>query len=897
MRCYELSDNRYLGMGFIEIVSFPSVETNGKTQEINQEKNTKEFVSLISEMYKLANKNTCLELIWFTESVEKQTIASRIRIFITLRTIGAAKDIIEYKLASLTKNLMVSLSSLQYGVLEGSEVDSSIELLVKQVDDSCAYSIVKSEKCIGNANSIYPYYFCDVIPNNNTSNFKSLISTLSQQENSCVCFQLFPTSFSDQEIYMVNEVTSELSRIASGTMINREMYKDELANEPLRTYKYFNDKKNSPLFLYNILVFGKHDSCASITTKVLSLIQSGDDKISSINPICLDLSDEITCLSKQFPYYVWNVNTRLLHHYRNKKIQEAIPLARSLFRLPYVVTADEAASFFRLPLYEKSMVALKSNQVSQVQEQFSSSVVRENNIKIGKLRTNDVTKIMIGCPEKAFTKHALVVGTPGSGKTTFSVNILLQFANKGIPFLAIEPTKSEYRAMIDAIPELRIFTPGNNEVSPFVINPFIPPRGIKIEQYIPSLASAFKAAFSMPSPLDMIFLKAIRSCYTQYGWKDYSLAGDMDVTVFGLYEFIVVFKKLMENTNYSKDVRGNIESAGLLRLTNLIEQNSNIYDSINTIPIEDLLKAPTVLELNSIDNAEQKSLIMALLLINICVYTKHNQIGDGQLKNVILIDEAHVLLDGNSSNSKEGVADSKGTTIKALQDMIAEIRSYGTSIIIADQSPTKVSREVVANTDIKIAFRLVQSVEKELIADSTNMDDESRSNLSKLKPGEAYVYYSQLESPQLVMTEDIREKEGIRLSVPNSEIADKCTYWNKNSKLLKPYKECGLCTLCNEKCSFITRSNAEYIANSAFERYRFKVNNEEDFRKVIYHLPEIFKKDFEKYDGDERKRLHICARIKLFRKIQLELSIKINDKEKEKIITSFPRKKELSHNV
>jgi DNA helicase HerA-like ATPase len=93
---------------------------------------------------------------------------------------------------------------------------------------------------------------------------------------------------------------------------------------------------------------------------------------------------------------------------------------------------------------------------------------------------------------------------------------------------------------------------------------------------------------------------------------------------------------------------------------------------------------------------------MALLLINIGVYTKNNQLGDGRLKNIIMIDEAHVLLGGGSSSNPEG-ADSQGATIKSLQDMIAEIRSYGTGIIIADQSPTKVSREVVANTDIKIS--------------------------------------------------------------------------------------------------------------------------------------------------------------------------------------------------
>ena len=886
---YDLADDRKLGISIFEIASVPNITAYGKNPSENCEKLANEFVQLLVEMHKLVSNNICMELLWITEKAQNQTFLSKIRIFSVLRKIGIHKNQIEYELNNVEKNLVTSLSAMQFSIKEGDETETDLKKLLFDIDDSCVYSAVKSEKCIGNANSIYPYYFCDVIPNRNSVNFNALISALSQNEKCCISFQLFPIRLSNEELYLINEVAGELGRIASGTIINRETYRDALASEPLKVYTYYNEHRNAPVFQYNILVFGERASCANLTTKLISLIQSGEEKIVTTAPICLDLTGEKIDLDKQFPYYVWNVNTKLLHYYRNKQLQKTIPLAKNLFRLPYIVTAEEAATFYRLPLYEKTMPALRSNQISQTQEQFSAAVVNEKNIQIGRLITNDSTHIMIGCSEKAFTKHALVVGTPGSGKTTFSVNLLLQFARRGIPFLAIEPTKSEYRAMIEAIPNLRIFTPGNNAVSPYIINPFIPPRGIRIEQYIPSLASAFKAAFSMPSPLDMIFLKAIRTCYIQYGWKDYSMLGDTDVQLFGLYEFILVFKKLMENTTYSKDVRGNIESAGLLRLSNLIEQNSNIYDTIHTVPIEDLLTAPTVLELNSIDNAEQKSLIMALLLINVCIYTKHNHVGDGELKNAILIDEAHVLLGGSPSGGGEGCADLQGATIKALQDMIAEIRSYGTSIIIADQSPTKVSREVVANTDIKVSFRLVQSVEKELIADSTNMDEEAKSNLSKLRPGEAYVYYSQLDAPQMVLTEDIREKEGIRLSVSDKEVAERSTYWNNHMDLLKPYAECHYCSKCMETCDFNIRSNAEFIANSTLSRYRGEIKSKEDLKKCIYHLPVLMKNDFDKYSDIDVVSLQICSRIKLMRKIALEMPFVLSEKEKEKVLTDFPK--------
>lgn len=61
--------------------------------------------------------------------------------------------------------------------------------------------------------------------------------------------------------------------------------------------------------------------------------------------------------------------------------------------------------------------------------------------------------------------------------------------------------------------------------------------------------------------------------------------------------------------DYKGEVKSNMESAGVVRLVSLIEQNSNIYDTVHTIPLEDLLSKPTVIELNAINNKEQKSLI------------------------------------------------------------------------------------------------------------------------------------------------------------------------------------------------------------------------------------------------------------------------------------------------
>jgi hypothetical protein len=275
---------------------------------------------------------------------------------------------------------------------------------------------------------------------------------------------------------------------------------------------------------------------------------------------------------------------------------------------------------------------------------------------------------------------------------------------------------------------------------------------------------------------------------------------------------------------------------------------------------------------------------MALLLISIGVYTKNNQLGDGKLKNIILIDEAHVLLGGGSSPNQDG-ADAQGAAIKSLQDMIAEIRSYGTGIIIADQSPTKVSREVVANTDIKIAFRLVQSSEKELIADSTNMDNNASQQISRLKPGEAYVYFSRLENPQLVMTEDIREKEKIRLNVPNEEIANRMSYWENKKARLKPFAECSFCEVCKNGCDFLLRAKADYYANRYILISQDKIKDEKNLKVYMLGVERFLSKVTEGMEAEQKIRMIKCTAIRFMRKIQLGTSIRIPGTEVKQILS------------
>lgn len=868
-----LEDDRVLKCLVTEILAVPYYDAVGYAGEQTIDAINGIFFRLVSEVYHLCpDECVAIEFLLISEPVRNQALPGRVRLFSITRQISDGPDSRAGEPSAVENAFRALLRTDTYPSRQLSADDfQEFEDLLSNIKTERINALIKLEKCPVSEQSVFPYYHCDIIAGENKS-FDELLYELCQEPHSAISFQLIPTAWSDSELYLISQMTASLEQISGGTPMGKVgFYKDILAEAPYKVYSYYANNSNKPLFKYNILIFGRREACASLTAKTANFLQQRVAGQGGGDLTFVDLTEEHLHIKEELAYYPWNINNKLVYTYRNHELWQQLSALMPLYRLPYLVTAEEAAVFFRLPVCGDKTPGLNRNQSQTSYESFKPTVIDKDNIQFGLLK--GTADLLIGCSPKAFTKHALIVGTPGTGKTTFSLNLLLQFYKKGIPFLAIEPTKTEYRALIDAIPDLQIFTPGNNTVSPYIINPFVPPKGIRLEQYLPSLAGAFKAAFSMPSPLDIIFLSAIRKCYTAYGWKNNSKAGDDDVQPFGLYEFILVFKRLVEQSDYSREVRGNIQSGGTFRLMNVIEQNSDIYDTIHTVPIEDLLSRPTVLELNSIDNAEQKALIMALLLINICVFTKHNQSGNNSLKNAILVDEAHVILGGKAQTGSEG-ADSQGTTIKALQDMIAEIRSFGTGIIIADQSPSKVSREVIANTDIKIAFRLVQSEEKSLISDSTNMDDTMKQQLSRLGTGEAYAYYNMLYEPQLITTTDVREAEGIRLSVPDSEVQTRMSYWDGHQDWLKPHSECQYCETCKSGCELAVRGDADYYASKIIGEFGARISDREALIKYMHKLHELviyYERGHQ--DKTHLKRLCNCTKIKLLRKVLMEKTL------------------------
>ena len=865
--CVELANNDVICLRAIEINTIPDLSiTNYKSEEEIRKAYSELMKRTLSEVFQFYKSqfnhesfpDIALELLWVTEPVINQTYAARIRLFFLFRCVAntnqAGKDVLN----RITNVFCNTLELNKYGFtsVDFSEVNSAL----KQINSEHTVAVVKEGRMETMQIAAMPQCYTYDTFGADAPATEVLVNTLLRHPHSAVTIQLMPTLFTPDEESLIDNACQALGVLVRGVQSPGWNMVFESAQAAYNTYSYYNSNKNRALFSYNVIIRGKHDAVEDIASSIRTQLRGENE----INTLVLPL--ESALISSDDSYYPapWILHERLTE----ETSSQTYGLAVGCIRLPNIITAEEAATLFCVPIGGPSIKAgFVINESEQTNKQYGEGLIDSGDITIGKLKNSNNT---IGLSLKDIAKHMLVVGTPGSGKTTFSVSLLDRlWKDHHIPFLVIEPAKNEYRALVQSIPDLQVFTPGKNTVSPFVFNPFIPPQNVKLEAYKSTLKTAFAAAVSMSTPLDKIFEESINNCYSDFRWLDTYTSDDRGQT-FNIADFIKCFQYTFDEIGYTGDAK-NVGRAGVVRLNSLV----NLFDNYFTIPIKDILEKPTVIELAAIENSDKKALIIALLLLSILAYVNANYIGEGSLKNVILLEEAHVLLDAET-NAGQGEANPSAIAQGLVKRMLAEIRSYGVGIIVADQSPRKVSADVVALTDIKMIFRLVESSDKHIIADSTNMEDVQIQRMSRLKPGEAFLFFNRLDEPEEIVTPDYRLENKIAITLSDESIRMLSTYWNDKQEKLRPYPQCSMCKFCAYGCDFQRRVLAREVARRIFTKnFRSRDTSFEPLEGVLRKITRLIKDEL---NGEPfSAELFSCVKVHLWRKVRYGTKIPVTD--------------------
>lgn len=410
------------------------------------------------------------------------------------------------------------------------------------------------------------------------------------------------------------------------------------------------------------------------------------------------------------------------------------------------LASNEVSVVTGLP--RKEVIGLSLRKEVDFGLNVTGNIDEDNKIEIGKLvQCGEEKNITFSLDKTNLDKHVFVAGVTGSGKTTTCQNILL---DSEVPFLVVEPAKTEYRVLKGICPELIVFTPGRQDIAPFYLNPFELIPGEAITSRADMLKATMEASFDMDAAIPQILEAAIYKAYEDKGWNigdnswnppDY----DEEINPFadGVYAFPTLsdFVKATEDIVLSQgfDQRLKDDYLGSIRARLqglLVGAKGMMLNNCRSVNFLDLLDKKVVVELEEIKNGTEKSLIMGFILTNLLEALKYKHRKDPGFQHITLVEEAHRLLSnyapGDSMNKKQGV--------EVFADMLAEVRKYRESLIIVDQIPSKMTPEVLKNTNTKIVHKIFAQDDKDIIGNTMALEKEQKEFLSNLIPGRAVVF-------------------------------------------------------------------------------------------------------------------------------------------------------------
>lgn len=416
------------------------------------------------------------------------------------------------------------------------------------------------------------------------------------------------------------------------------------------------------------------------------------------------------------------------------------------------MSVRELAQMAGLP--QKEVVGLRLKEevefglnVPQVAESAKTSVTLGTLVKSGSL-AKGCEVVLDG---NQLDRHVFVAGVTGSGKTTTCQTLLL---SSDWPFLVIEPAKTEYRGLKNAEKEeireqckdLLVFTLGDDTVAPFRLNPFELIPGESVTARVDMLMASITAAFDMEAAIPQLIERAIYACYEECGWSvdDNTNSRFEDPFADGVFAFptlsdvLRMTEKVVDEQGFDDRLKRDYIGSIKARLQGLtLGAKGFMLDCPRSIDFMKLLDRKVVLELEPIPNAAQKSLIIGFVLTNLLQAVKRKfQTTNAKVNHITLIEEAHRLL----SKPEPGGSPSQKQAAETFADMLAEIRKYGESLVIADQIPGKLTPEVMKNTNTKIIHRLFAQDDKEAVGHTMGLEEDQAKFLSNLAVGRAVVF-------------------------------------------------------------------------------------------------------------------------------------------------------------
>lgn len=386
-------------------------------------------------------------------------------------------------------------------------------------------------------------------------------------------------------------------------------------------------------------------------------------------------------------------------------------------------------------------------------------------------------------------QHAALIGKPGGGKTYTVRSLLADLHEKRIPFLVIDPVKTDYldwaiayNLRLDpADPDydkkrIHIYMPGETEydywdkatgtkrrieLDQFGINAFQPavwgvPATIQLEEHVSKLVELLSGSMGMGNSLPELLRETI-TMYLNEIFGQGAVTNSMPLHLFwnleanlNMADLSRKLEEVIAQKTYAEEIKGNLRQC----VKNCLDAVQTgwkavlLADSI-TWGMEEVFDHPAVVCLKGLGDEKDKAFAMSILMTWMRYYRESRYANDfdyyaqvagrNVLKHLAVIEEAHVVMSKPSASlsSEEANPGLKAAQISGA--LLREIRSYGQGMLIVDQTVTNLIDEVLNSTNVTMIHSIKADEEAKKLSDSIALNQEQKEHLHQLETGHIIV--------------------------------------------------------------------------------------------------------------------------------------------------------------
>ncbi|QNM93321.1 ATP-binding protein [Mycoplasma sp. Pen4] len=362
--------------------------------------------------------------------------------------------------------------------------------------------------------------------------------------------------------------------------------------------------------------------------------------------------------------------------------------------------------------------------------------------------------------------NAIIIGTSGSGKSTFSMKLLNYMHYAKSQIIIIDPQdeyvdlcknvsgqyidiKNDSKTIINPL-EIQINKVNSDNTTVFNI----------IDNHIDFVSKWFQILFESISNTEKILIKtALKTLYIK--WNFYHQKTIKDLKRQKNWPIIDDFIKELENTQFNNELEKEIYQKPLIKLVKEFKfffqeqiSNKNIFNKPSNINLDNKFIVFNVKKLLAQQNqgSAQAQIYLLLNIINTKIYM--NSINNSKNNTILFIDEAHFALKDNTPVIREFIIDTTKT-----------IRKYNGSIVLATQNVNDISQnaaKILGNIQYSFFFNCKQldidSI-KALYETNQTLTDQDLKFISNAKTGECLMLLTEKKHYQIKANYNNLEKD------------------------------------------------------------------------------------------------------------------------------------------